>query len=106
LPSSFFERSNPRTDAAVIMGRLIDLLPPQGIVSAGLCHEIWAKSIYQSLIRELVLEALENARDTNERSNHYADNGCKVRLRSCLEKTHDELLKSLNKDYWKGDAGL
>jgi hypothetical protein len=102
----FFERSNPRADAAVIMSWLINLLPPQGIAPAAVRHEVWDKSIDQSLIRELVPEAVDNARDTYERCNHYADNGYKVRLRGCLEKTHDELLKSLNKDYWEGDAGL
>ena len=102
----FFERSNPRADAAVIMSRLINLLPPEGIAPAAIRHEVWDQSVNQSLIRDLVPEAVDSARDTYERCNHYADNGYKVRLRGCLEKTHDELLKSLNKDYWEGDAGL
>ena len=102
----FFERSNPRADAAVIMSRLINLLPPQGIAPASIRHKVWNKSVDQSLILDLAPEAVDNARDTYERCNHYADNGYKVRLRGCLEKTHDELLKSLNKDYWEGDAGL
>jgi hypothetical protein len=102
----FFERSNPRADAAVIMTRLINLLPPEGIAPATIRHQVWDKSIDQTLIRELAPEAVDTARDTYDRCNHYADNGYKVRLRGCLEKTHDELLKSLNKDYWEGDAGL
>jgi hypothetical protein len=102
----FFERSNTRSDAAVIMSRLINLLPPQGIAPASIRHQVWDKSVSQSLIRELAPDAVDNARDTYERCNHYADNGYNVRLRGCLEKTHDELLKSLNKDYWEGDAGL
>ena len=102
----FFERSNPRSDAAVIMSRLINLLPPEGIAPATIRHEVWNKSVERSLIKELAPEAVDDARDTYERCNHYVDNGYKVRLRGCLEKTHDELLKSLNKDYWEGDAGL
>jgi hypothetical protein len=102
----FFERSNPRADAAVIMSRLINLLPPEGIAPANVRRDVWDKSVGQSLLRELAPEAVESARDTYERCKFYADNGYQVRLRGCLEKTHDELLKSLNKDYWEGDAGL
>lgn len=102
----FFERSNPRADAAVIMSRLINLLPPEGIAPAAVRHQVWDKSVGQALIRELAPEGIDTARDTYERCKFYADNGYKVRLRGCLEKTHDELLKSLNKDYWEGDAGL
>jgi hypothetical protein len=102
----FFERSNPRADAAVIMSRLINLLPPEGIAPAAVRNNVWDKSIGQSLIRELAPDGVDSARDTYERCKFYADNGYKVRLRGGLEKTHDELLKSLNKDFWEGDAGL
>ncbi|MDA0341804.1 MAG: hypothetical protein O3B74_09445 [Proteobacteria bacterium] len=102
----FFEHSNPRADAAVIMTRLINLLPPQGTTPTKVRHQIWNKSIDNTLIRELTPEGVETARDTYDRCNHYADKGYKVRLRGCLSKSHDELLKSLNKDYWESDAGL
>jgi hypothetical protein len=102
----FFERSNPRADAAVIMSRLINLLPPQGIAPATMRQDVWDKSVGQSLLRELAPEGVDSARDTYERCKYYADNGYKVRLRGCLEKSHDELLKSLNKDFWESDAGL
>jgi hypothetical protein len=88
------------------MSRLINLLPPEGIAPAAVRNNVWDKSIGQPLIRELAPDGVDSARDTYERCKFYADNGYKVRLRGCLEKTHDELLKSLNKDFWEGDAGL
>lgn len=102
----FFEQSNPRADAALIMTRMINLLPPEGIAPARLRHRIWDKSVDGILLRALTGDGINQARDTFDRCNYYADNGYAVRLRGCLRKTHDELLKSLNKDYWESDAGL
>ena len=102
----FFERSNPRADAALIMTRLINLLPAQGAAPATIRHSVWDRTVDDVLLRELTGTGIDQARDTYDRCNFYADNGYAVRLRGCLKKAHDELLKSLNKDYWESDAGL
>ncbi len=102
---SFFEHSNPRADAALVMSRLINLLPHSGPVPARTRHEVWDRSIDPALMRGLTIEGIQRARDSYDRCNYYADAGYRVRLRGCLDKAHDMLLKTLNRDFWESETG-
>ena len=102
----FFESSNARADAALLLSRMINLLPPSGPASTTRRHRIWEHVADGPSVERWTVDGIAGARDNLDRCNHYVDNGYSVRLRGCLEKSHDAFLKSLNQDYWDSDVGL
>jgi hypothetical protein len=100
----FFEGSSPRAETAVLMNRLINLLPAGDGVAEPMRDAIWNKAT--APIGGVSLPAKQAARDAYDRCNYLKDQGVRMRVRGCMEKSHDDLLKSLNTDYWKSDSGM
>ena len=51
-------------------------------------------------------QGVNRAKGMLDRCQHYADTGYKMRMRGCLLKSHANLLKSLNTEYWKSGTGF
>lgn len=106
LAEGFFERGSGKADAGAIMTRLINLLPPEGHAAPALRGTVWEDALGTSPDGTYTPDGLARARDAYERCKAYGDQGYRVRLRSCLETSHDRLMRHLNDKYWDADAGF
>lgn len=106
LAEGYFENSSPRADSGALISRMINLLPADGYADKSLRGGIWDKATTPANLRQFAPQGIEAARDAYARCKAYGDQGYKVRLRGCLEKSHDKLMRNLNDKYWKGDAGF
>lgn len=106
LAEGYFENGAPRADASAMITRLINLLPANGYASQPARTGVWGKAATPANLKVFSPKGIEKARDAYERCKAYGDQGFKVRLRGCLEKSHDDLMKILNDKYWEGEAGF
>ena len=102
---NFFERPTPRNDAAVLMTRLINLLPMNDRAPAATRGDPWRRAFEGAGGRTLSPEGVSRARDVYERCRHYVEKGYLVRMRGCVARDHDLLLRSINQEYWESDTG-
>lgn len=106
LAEGYFENGSPRADSGALMSRMINLLPADGYAEKALRGGVWDKATTPAALKQFSPQGVESARDAYERCKAYGDQGYNVRLRGCLEKSHDTLMKHLNDKYWEGDAGF
>ncbi|WP_420406229.1 hypothetical protein [Nisaea sp.] len=106
LAEGYFENGAPRADAGAVLSRLINLLPAEGYAPKAVRDGAWGKAASPASLKAFSPEGLGTAREAYDRCRAYADQGYKVRLRGCLENSHDKLMKILNDKYWEGDAGF
>ncbi|UUX48732.1 hypothetical protein NUH88_15115 [Nisaea acidiphila] len=106
LAEGYFENGSPRADAGAMMSRLINLLPAGGYAAQPLRDGVWGKAASPTSLKAFSPAGIEKAREAYDRCKAYGDQGYKVRLRGCLENSHDELMKILNDKYWDGSAGF
>lgn len=106
VAEGFFESGNPRAQAAAAMTRLINLLPTSTSTSAEQRRGLWRKATSSGALDGLTSEGLDRAKSSYDRCKQFADMGYKVRVRGCLRKDHDQILKHLNKEYWERSAGF
>ena len=101
----FFERPTPRTDAALVMNRLLNLMPVNAAAPAVGMDPAWRSVIDQVGGLKLSPEGVRNARDVYDRCRHYVEQGYAVRMHGCIRKQHDRLLRTINREYWDGTPG-
>ncbi|MEO9903784.1 hypothetical protein [Nisaea sp.] len=106
LAEGYFENGSPRADSGALISRMINLLPADGFAVKSLRSGVWDKATTPATLRQFAPKGIEAARDAYARCKAYGDQGYKVRLRGCLEKSHDKLMRNLNDKYWEGDAGF
>ena len=106
LAEGYFENGSARADSGALISRMINLLPADGYAEKALRGGVWDKATTPANLKTFSPQGVESARDAYERCKAYGDQGYNVRLRGCLEKSHDTLMKHLNDKYWKGDAGF
>jgi len=106
LAEGYFENGSPRADSGALISRMINLLPADGYAEKSLRGGIWHKATTPANLRQFAPKGIEAARDAYARCKAYGDQGYNVRLRGCLEKSHDKLMRNLNDKYWEGDAGF
>ena len=102
----YFESARPEAEAARVLTRLINLVPTGPAPAQSFGDRLWQKVREGGVLGGVGGDAQDRARASHDRCAFYADNGYKVTMRGCLEKSHDELLRSLNTEYWEGEAGL
>lgn len=105
VAEGFFEGGSPKADATALMARLINMLPPDGYAPVAVRRGAWDKAMAPVDLTTLAPEGVARARDAFEQCNALRDQGYRFRVRGCLEKSHDDLMKHLNDDYWKLDGG-
>lgn len=106
LAEGYFENGSPRADSGALISRMINLLPADGYAGKALRGGVWDKATTPANLKQFAPQGIEAARDAYARCKAYGDQGYKVRLRGCLEKSHDKLMRNLNDKYWEGDAGF
>lgn len=106
LAEGYFESGSPRADASAMLSRMINLLPADGYASETVRDGVWGKAASPASMKAYSPEGVGKAREAYDRCQAYAAQGYKMRLRGCLEHSHDDLMKILNDKYWKGDAGF
>ena len=101
----FFERSTQRTDAVLVMNRLLNLMPVNAAAPARGMEPAWRNVMDQVDGLQLSPVGVRDARDVYERCSHYVERGYSVRMHGCIRKQHDQLLRSINREYWDGTPG-
>ncbi len=102
----YFEGARPEAQAARVLTRLINLVPTGPAPAQSFGDRLWQDVELEGVLGDVGGEAKDRARASHDRCAFYADHGYKVTMRGCLEKSHDDLLRSLNTEYWEGEAGL
>ncbi|WP_193188534.1 hypothetical protein [Nisaea sediminum] len=106
LAEGYFENGSPRADASAMLSRMINLLPADGYETKAVRDGTWGRAASPASLKAFSSEGLGEARQAYDRCRAYADQGYRMRLRGCLESSHDKLMKILNDKYWEGDAGF
>lgn len=106
LAEGYFENGSPRADASAMISRVINLLPADGYASGPVRDGVWGTAADPASLDAFSPKGLRKAREAFDRCKAYGDQGYRVRLRGCLEKSHDDLMRILNDKYWDGDTGF
>jgi len=98
--------NRPKADAAMLLARLTNAIPKQGVTPKGSLDHIWRQAIGDEMPMPasgaVALGQVKLAYENCEgRPGTYGWGG----LKRCLEYRHDDLIRDLNIDYWQGQPG-
>lgn len=112
MAENFFAPGTPRSDAAVTMTRMINLLPASGAISRDPVamdstkrNLIWKRVNTSGALTDLSPVGVDRAKAALDRCGQLAEMGFKLSLRGCLESTHDRLMREVNDELWKSQPG-
>lgn len=112
MAENFFAPGTPRSDAAVTMTRMINLLPASGAVSRDPVamdstkrNLIWKRVKTGGVLTGLSPSGVDRAKAALDRCGQFAEMGFKLSLRGCLESSHDRLMREVNEEFWESQPG-
>lgn len=112
MAENFFAPGTPRSDAAVTMTRMINLLPTSGAVSRDPVamdstkrNLIWKRVETGGALNGLSPSGVDRAKAALDRCGQFAEMGFKLSLRGCLESSHDRLMREVNEEFWESQPG-
>lgn len=106
LAEGFFAPGKARSDTAVTVTRMINMLPVVGgSAKPDARRSIWDRVRQPGATSGLSEGGVQRAKDMLDRCGQFADMGIKLTLRGCLSTSHDKLMREVNDELWEAQPG-